>query len=85
MLKKISTTCEWNSLCTLKRKINPHLGGLNIDVDVYIATLYICQNEDLGVLYSSTLDIQNNIDLSKFIIYPIQYSDNLSEKADKHT
>ena len=50
-------TRGWDFLCTLYPKPAPHLRSLNTYLDADIATHYIGQNEELWVLYSSTLDI----------------------------
>ena len=44
-------------------------------MEVDIATLFIHPNEYLRVFYYMTIDIHNNIDISKAIIFP-----NLSTK-----
>ena len=63
-------TCGWDLLWALIHNHATHLEIFNKKLDAYIATLSILSNEDLGVLYFRTLDIQKNIKLSKVTTYP---------------
>ena len=63
-----STTYVWDLIWTLYCKCAPHLGGLNTYLYADIDTLFIHPSKDLGMIYSRTLNIQNNIHNSREII-----------------
>ena len=65
-----SLTCGWSLIWMLYCTHYPHLGGFNTNLDVDMATLYIQPHKDFIELYSRTLTIQNNIELSKTVISP---------------
>ena len=68
--QKSSFKCGWELLWTLYRKRAPHLGGFNTDLYAKIATLSIFSNEELAEVYSKTMTIQRNIELSRAVISP---------------